>query len=209
MEKQTLQGYFLKLARERLQHRLGQFERLTADLETGDTLARELDGRFPMMQIGYVSSTDKWHQLDKGLLSLIDDWSASRPEARAVAPLPPIAEPEGVLIKALTPAKEPDWHLMATPAELCKAFYAFTGMDKHWFDNLNDAPKLKAARFLPGQGGRNNREPLFYVYEVFQWLIDKKRRKGKPMSTGTGWRMLKVHFPMVYKVHERSAPGTE
>lgn len=106
-------------------------------------------------------------------------------------------------------ASEPDWPLMATPDELCAAFGTFTGMNKQWFANVKDAPQLKAARFWPGQGGRNRREPLFYVYPVLQWLIDEKRRKGKPMEIKTGWRMLKAHFPSVYEAYELNAPSTD
>lgn len=107
------------------------------------------------------------------------------------------------------PGSEPDWHFMATPTELCAAFGAFTGMNKNWFNNLKDTPKLKAARFGPGQGGRNKREPLFHVYDVLMWLIDVKRRKGKTMTVETGWRMLKAHFPRVYEAYELNAPGTD
>lgn len=115
-------------------------------------------------------------------------------------PAPPVVE---------VAASEPDWGLMATPAELCAAFGTFTGMNKQWFDNLKDVPQLKAARFRPGQGGRNKREPLFYVYPVLQWLIYAKRRKGKPMSLETGWRMLKSHFPYVHSQYSIGDPNAD
>ena len=101
------------------------------------------------------------------------------------------------------------WHLMASPHELCAAFGTFTGMNKDWFTNLNDKPALKAARFQPGLGGRNKVEPLFYVYPVLQWLIDKRRKTGKPMQEATGWRMLKLHFPKVYEAYELNAPDPD
>ena len=103
----------------------------------------------------------------------------------------------------------PAWHLMASPEELCTAFGAFTGMTKDWFNNLSDKPKLKAARFRPGVGGRNNVEPLFYVYPVLQWLIDKRRKTGRPMQEATGWRMLRQHFPKVYEAYELNAPDPD
>ena len=104
MSKQTLQGYFLKLAKKRLQHRLGQFERLNAELETGNSLTQELDGLFySKMELPFISSMNKWHLLDNRLLSLIDDWSAIQPEASAVTPLPPVAKPEEALIETISP----------------------------------------------------------------------------------------------------------
>lgn len=103
----------------------------------------------------------------------------------------------------------PQWEMMASSDQLCAAFGSFTGMDSTWFRNLNDAPRLKAARHMPGQGGRVQRKPLFYVYPVFEWLLDTKRRKGRSMRPATGWRILKSHFPMVYARHELLDPNQD
>ena len=152
--------------------------------------------------------------LEAGLVHLdwLNEWGESRkPQlvfSTVSAPEPQAATPAPVAGSA---GGEPPtaWHLMASPHELCAAFGTFTGMNKDWFTNLNDKPALKAARFRPGQGGRNKVEPLFYVYPVLQWLIDKRRKTGKPMQEATGWRMLKQHFPMVYEAYELSAPDPD
>lgn len=108
-----------------------------------------------------------------------------------------------------TQPEHPQWEMMASSDQLCAAFGSFTGMDSTWFRNLNDAPRLKAARHMPGQGGRVQRKPLFYVYPVFEWLLDTKRRKGRSMRPATGWRILKSHFPMVYARHELLDPNQD
>lgn len=125
------------------------------------------------------------------------------------APAQSAAEPAPVVAENARDAPETEWHLMATADELCAAFGTFTGMNKDWFTNLKDRPALKAARFQPGQGGRNKVEPLFYVYPVLIWLIDKRRKTGKPMQEATGWRMLRQHFPRVYEANELSAPDPD
>lgn len=131
--------------------------------------------------------------------ALADEYTA--PDAAQAAPQAEPKSAEGELSTA--------WHLMATPDELCAAFGAFTGMNKGWFTNLKDRPALRAARFQPGQGGRNHVAPLFYVYPVLQWLIDKRRKTGKPMQEATGWRMLKLHFPKIYEAYELNAPDPD
>lgn len=146
---------------------------------------------------------------DKALLKAFEDAQAEWDAAHKnwlTAMVVCLLEPE---LPATTEATEPEWHLMATADELCAAFGTFTGMRKDWFANLNDKPALKAARFQPGQGGRNKVEPLFYVYAVLLWLLDKRRKTGKPMQEATGWRMLKQHFPRVYDAHELSAPDPD
>lgn len=130
-------------------------------------------------------------------------------ETASPAPAQSAAEPAPVVTESARDAPETEWHLMATPDELCAAFGTFTGMNKDWFSNLKDRPALKAARFQPGRGGRNKVEPLFYVYPVLQWLIDKRRKTGKPMQEATGWRMLRQHFPRVYETYEPSAPDPD
>ena len=62
------------------------------------------------------------------------------------------------------------WHLLATPTELIEVFGTLTGMEKAWFNNAKDAPKLKAAIHTAGVGGRKGRKPLYCVFPVMQWL---------------------------------------
>lgn len=78
-----------------------------------------------------------------------------------------------------------DFTLLATRQELIDAFGKFTGMSTAWFGNLNDSPKLKAARKYTGQGGRHSTEPLFCPHEVAQWLAHPKRKKGESLSATT------------------------
>ena len=99
--------------------------------------------------------------------------------------------------------------MVATRQQLIDAFGVFTGMDMAWFDNLNDTPKLKAARKHTGQGGRGGAEPLFCPYEVMQWLADPKRRKGRPLSKPTAWRLLKERFGKVYDAHSIGYPNAD
>ena len=118
-------------------------------------------------------------------------------------------EPERPKAAASTQSEYPQWEMMASIDQLCAAFGSFTDMDSTWFRNLKDVPRLKAARHMPGQGGRAKREPLFYVYPVFEWLLYTKRKKGRSMSPGTGWRLLKSHFPMVYAKYELLDPNQD
>jgi hypothetical protein len=104
---------------------------------------------------------------------------------------------------------EVDFTLVATRKELIDAFGKFTGMNMTWFDNLNDSPKLKAARKFTGQGGRHSSEPLFCPHEVMQWLANPKRRKGKSLSVTTAWRLLKNHFPKVYNQYSIGDPNAD
>jgi hypothetical protein len=121
----------------------------------------------------------------------------------------PFTETLAPVASSASDTPEPEWHLMATAEQLCAAFGTFTGMNKDWFANPKDKPALKAARFQPGQGGRNKREPLFYVYPVLQWMLNKRRKTGRQMQEATGWRMLKQHFPKVYEANELSAPDPD
>ena len=103
---------------------------------------------------------------------------------------------------------EIDLAMVATRTELIDAFGNFTGMDKSWFDNLTDSPKLMAARKFTGQGGRHSAEPLFCPYEVTQWLADPKRKKGRRLNDTTAWRLLKSNFPKVYNQYSIGDPNT-
>jgi hypothetical protein len=90
-----------------------------------------------------------------------------------------------------------DYTMLATPQQLIDAFHGFTGMDLSWFNNLNDS-KLKDCLRVSGISGRKSSPPFFCPYSVMLWLVDEKRKKGRPMTTDTGWRMLKAHFPKVF-----------
>jgi hypothetical protein len=91
-----------------------------------------------------------------------------------------------------------DYGMVATRQQLIDAFGAFTGMDDSWFKNLNDKPKLKAARKFTGQGGRNNAEPLFCPFEVMTWLVNPQRKTGRPLGSDKAWEKLEAVFPKVY-----------
>ena len=118
----------------------------------------------------------------------------------------PIQAPSDTQPQATPEPAPTPWHLLATPAELIVAFESLTGMNKAWFNNAKDAPKLKAALYSAGQGGRNGREPLYFVFPIMQWLIDPKRRKGTTMKEATGWRVLRNKFPKVYEDYQGVAP---
>ena len=95
-----------------------------------------------------------------------------------------------------------DYSILATRQELIDAYKIFTGMDKTWFANVSDSPKLLAARKLSGQGGRGrNIEPFFCPYKVMLWLIDKKRKKGRRISSDKAWEILEKHFPNVFNIY--------
>ena len=96
----------------------------------------------------------------------------------------------------------PDYSILATRQDLIDAYRAFTGMDMTWFDNLKDSPRLQKARKVLGKAikGRSI-EPLFCPYEVMEWLIDKKRRKGRPISSDKAWETLEKRFPKVYNIY--------
>ena len=96
----------------------------------------------------------------------------------------------------------PDYSILVTRQELIDAYKIFTGMDKTWFANVSDSPKLLAARKLSGQGGRGrNIEPFFCPYKVMLWLIDKKRKKGRRISSDKAWEILEKHFPNVFNIY--------
>ncbi|WP_382155482.1 hypothetical protein [Hydrogenophaga sp. ANAO-22] len=100
-----------------------------------------------------------------------------------------------------------DFAVLATRDELIAAFGAFTGMNLSWFKNLSDTPALKAARRVTGQGQRGRTvEPLFCPFEVMQWLISPKRKKGRPLGQEKAWERLEQHFPKVYALRELADP---
>lgn len=88
---------------------------------------------------------------------------------------------------------------LATRQQLVDAFGSTTGMHISWFKNLGDTPKLKSARVIAGRGGKGHiEEPFFDPYLVMLWLLDKKRKKGRPISEKTAYRLLESYFPVVY-----------
>ncbi len=91
-----------------------------------------------------------------------------------------------------------DFAMLATREQLIEAFGPFTGMDANWFANLRDTPALRDARRITGQGGRNAAAPYFCPFAVMKWLVDGKRKKGRPLSERKGWELLEKHFPRVY-----------
>ena len=96
----------------------------------------------------------------------------------------------------------PDYSILATRQDLIDAYRAFTGMDMAWFNNLKDSPKLLKARKVLGKAikGRSI-EPLFCPYEVMECLIDKKRKRGRPISSDRAWEILEKRFPKVYNIY--------
>ena len=107
----------------------------------------------------------------------------------------PEAQPQ-----AAAPEQQLDYSMLATPGQLIAAFGAMSGMNKGWFRSLKDRRGLHEAVRVPGVRGRNGQPPLLDVFAVLQYLIDPGRT-GKKMLPGTGWRLLKSHFPQVYAMY--------
>lgn len=113
---------------------------------------------------------------------------------------------------SVTPLGEagPDYSILATRQELIDAYRAFTGMDMGWFKNVTDSPKLQKARKVLGEGKKSQSiEPLFCPYMVMDWLIDKKRRKGRPISSDKAWEILEKHFSKVYNIYSAGDTRTD
>lgn len=104
-------------------------------------------------------------------------------------------------------ANDHDLDDLASPDELIKAFGPCTGMDQSWFDKPEG--KLLMAKKVTGKSGRRPHPPLFCPYEVMEWLINPKRKKGQKISVLTGWRQLKKHFSNVYDRYESFGPEFE
>lgn len=146
-----------------------------------------------------------------GLRARIAD--LNREKGRDMAP-EPASEPAAAAPKphepAPPPASEsaaPDYSMLATRDKLIAAFGSFTDMKSGWFDNLKDTPALLNARRVRGRGGRGHiEEPWFCPFEVMRWLIDPKRRKGRPLSESKGWELLESHFHKVYAANSVADP---
>jgi hypothetical protein len=119
-------------------------------------------------------------------------------------------QPERLPTQTVTASGAVNLSLLATRDRLVDAFGKFTDMDMSWFNNLNDVPALRRARKVAGTGGHGHTtEPWFCPFEVMQWLLSPRRKKGRAMNVVTGWRMLKGHFPKVYAQHESEAPADD
>lgn len=106
-----------------------------------------------------------------------------------------------VCASSVEPQAALDLSLAATRSELIAAFGGLTGMNRSWFANLKDKPALDRSRVLRGQSGRHHTEPMFDVYSVFQWLISRRRRSGRPAPAPAMWAALQKDFPEVYERH--------
>ena len=124
-------------------------------------------------------------------------------------PMPDTTPATDTATPAPVVADEIAFDRLATRQQLIGAFGKFTGMSMAWFVNLNDSPKLKAARKYTGQGGRHSAEPLFCPYEVMQWLTDPKLKKCNTLNNTTAWRLLKGHFPKAYILHSIGDPNAD
>ena len=104
-----------------------------------------------------------------------------------------------------------DYSALATRKELIAAFGVFTGMSMAWFKNLKDTPALFKARKVDGVGARSStREPLFCPMEVALWLMNAKRKKGRPFhNAAKPWELLESHFPAAYARHSAGDPREE
>ena len=179
----TYEGIMLAKARQAIYAN----ELRVCDPVTGDLLLKG-DERSPLTTLQCFND---WRKSCGG--HLLKDTTSSEPHASA----PQVALVSNVQNKSM----------LATRTELIAAFGAFTGMDGSWFKKLKDTPSLLAARKVTGQGGRGHiQEPFFCPFEVLEWLISSKRKKGKNINVGTGWRMLEKNFPMVYKAHYLDDP---
>ena len=105
-----------------------------------------------------------------------------------------------------TESERPDYSMLAEPDELIAAFGRFTGMSKAWFGRLQDKPGLERARRVEGMKGRGGHRPRFCPLEVMQWLTDRKRKVGRPISEEKGWSLLESCFPRVYAAHAAADP---
>lgn len=139
--------------------------------------------------------------------------SIDKQKAREVAevlgyPWPRQLDCESAVTTVVEPT--PDIAGLATPSELIEAFGRYTGMSIEWFDNLKDAPRLKEARKIAGQGGRGHiREPLFCPFLVMQWLADPKRKRGSKLSENKAWELLERYFPQSYNAHSVHDPRVD
>lgn len=129
--------------------------------------------------------------------------------AELLKPVTGPAEPDAEPASQAVPVEQQeaiDFGMLATPEKLIDTFGNFTGMCKAWFDNLTDTPRLLAARKVTGTGGKHHTPPLFCPFEVMQWLIDDKRKKGRKVSPEKAWQLLQSSFEKVYNARSAGDP---
>lgn len=153
----------------------------------------------------FIPQKHLWHR--DLFLEDVNAWLATEAigdEVRLGFPYPD----EPLPVKKRTTAGDmPDYGVLASREQLIAAFGNFTGMNMEWFKNLKDTPALLAARKVQGQGGRSHiAQPFFCPFEVMQWLVDARRRKGRPLSAEKGWTLLERNFPRVYAAHSVGDP---
>ena len=175
-----------------------QYARAWEDLEEKDRVERELR---TWESVGAITVTEL--QAKEAKLSELRARLAELDAAIFRSEVPQAAAP-----KRAGAVSEVDYSVLASRDQLIAAFGAFTGMDIDWFKNLDDTPALKSARKVTGRGQRGSTvEPLFCPFEVMQWLVNPKRKKGRPLGEDTGWRLLKSHFPKAYAPRESADPN--
>lgn len=135
-------------------------------------------------------------RLKSGSGSQLPSGPAPTSDGAQPAPQPvPVVQPEAI-----------DFGMLATPGQLINTFGNHTGMCKAWFSNLTDTPRLLAARKVTGTGGKHYTPPLFCPFEVMQWLIDEKRKKGRKVSPDKAWQLLQSNFEKVYNTRSAGDP---
>ena len=177
----------------------------------GDLCRLESDGGYALVNM-FAAHDGALIKVEPGVRVALSDLRFKRDRVERVAEIinkQKTAPAQSPATPAPVVPDEVDLTMVATRTELIDAFGKFTDMDKSWFDNLTDAPKLKAARKYTGQGGRHSAEPLFCPYLVMQWMADPKRKKGRRLNDTTAWRLLKSHFPKVYNQYSIGDPNTD
>lgn len=135
-------------------------------------------------------------RLKSGSGSQLPSGPAPTSDGAQPAPQPvPVVQPEAI-----------DFGMLATPEQLINTFGNHTGMCKAWFSNLTDTPRLLIARKVAGTGGKHHTPPLFCPFEVMQWLIDEKRKKGRKVSPEKAWQLLQSNFEKVYNTRSAGDP---
>jgi hypothetical protein len=173
----------------------GRFEGYLAPMVfAGDTHRLEADGTDALVNITRTSEGELL-KIEPGMRVPLSELRFKREDLQNLVATLPQPAPEVAAI----PDRGIDFAALATRQQLIAAFGAFTGMDASWFTNLKDLPKLKAARKVVGHGSKGHTtEPYFCPFEVMQWLVDPKRKKGRAVNDHTAWRLLEQHFPKVY-----------
>ncbi|MDP9932526.1 hypothetical protein [Variovorax paradoxus] len=185
----------------------GRFEGYLAPMVfAGDTHRLEADGADALVNITRTSEGELL-KIEPGMRVPLSELRFKREDLQNIVETLPQPAPEVAAI----PDRGIDLGMLATREELIEAFGRFVGMDMSWFDNLEDTPKLKAARKVKGQGGRGRTTvPLFCPYEVMQWLMSPTSRKvRRQLGDLTAWQQLERYFPKVYAAYSVGDPRTD